>query len=160
MIPLDSDIMSMYPEDDILPGLSDCMIEDQELDAHTIFEEETAGFSAHPAELMHDDPDLGEISGTSSEQFVMLEKMGVLDPESDKINGHTFTAAALRNLYSGSSSQPDLVICWGSQAITEYHNPGAPSVTNSVLYGSPDLHNIPYETGQRTTGRCYVYPQC
>src|SRR6267154_760843 len=35
----------------------------------------------------------------------------------------------------------------------------APSVTNSVLYGSPDLHNIPYKTGQRTMGRCYVHPR-
>ena len=39
-------------------------------------------------------------------------------------------------------------------------NDRAPSVTNSVLYGSPDLHNIPYKTGQRTMGRCYVYPRC
>ncbi|KAG2743408.1 hypothetical protein P692DRAFT_20878597 [Suillus brevipes Sb2] len=37
---------------------------------------------------------------------------------------------------------------------------GAPSVTNSVLYGSPDPHNIPYKTGQRTMGRSYVYPRC
>ncbi|KAG1785064.1 uncharacterized protein HD556DRAFT_1460881 [Suillus plorans] len=33
----------------------------------------------------------------------------------------------------------------------------APSVTNSVLYGPPDLHNIPYETGQRIMGPCCVY---
>ncbi|KAG1836023.1 hypothetical protein F4604DRAFT_1943800 [Suillus subluteus] len=31
---------------------------------------------------------------------------------------------------------------------------GAPSVTNSVLYGPPDGHNIPYKTGQRTMGPC------
>jgi hypothetical protein len=37
---------------------------------------------------------------------------------------------------------------------------GAPSVTNSVLYGSPNPHNIPYKTGQRTMGRSYVYPRC
>ncbi|KAG1770142.1 hypothetical protein EV702DRAFT_1049465 [Suillus placidus] len=30
----------------------------------------------------------------------------------------------------------------------------APSVTNSVLYGPPDLHHIPYKTGQRTMGPC------
>ncbi|KAG2746805.1 hypothetical protein P692DRAFT_201717868, partial [Suillus brevipes Sb2] len=49
--------------------------------------------------------------------------MGVSDPESDKINGRTFTAAALRNLYSRSGSRPDLIIHRGSQAIAEYHNP-------------------------------------
>ncbi|KAG1863772.1 hypothetical protein F4604DRAFT_1586935 [Suillus subluteus] len=36
----------------------------------------------------------------------------------------------------------------------------APSVTNPVLYGSPDLHNIPCNTGQRIMGQCYVYPRC
>ncbi|KAG2120409.1 uncharacterized protein F5147DRAFT_785142 [Suillus discolor] len=36
---------------------------------------------------------------------------------------------------------------------------GAPSVTNSVLYGPPDLHNIPYQMGQRTMGPCCVYPR-
>ncbi|KAG1761024.1 hypothetical protein EDD22DRAFT_954434 [Suillus occidentalis] len=35
----------------------------------------------------------------------------------------------------------------------------APSVTNSVSYGPPDLHNIPYQTGQRTMGPCCVYPR-
>ncbi|KAG2346971.1 hypothetical protein BDR05DRAFT_877204, partial [Suillus weaverae] len=49
--------------------------------------------------------------------------MGVLDPESDKISGRTFTAAALRNLYSRSTLQPDLVVHHGSQAINEYNNP-------------------------------------
>ncbi|KAG1847073.1 hypothetical protein F4604DRAFT_1936124 [Suillus subluteus] len=31
---------------------------------------------------------------------------------------------------------------------------GAPSVTNSVLYGPPDGHNIPYKMGQQTMGPC------
>jgi hypothetical protein len=35
----------------------------------------------------------------------------------------------------------------------------APSVTNSVSDGPPDLHNIPYQTGQRTMGPCCVYPR-
>ncbi|KAG1856441.1 hypothetical protein F4604DRAFT_2040069 [Suillus subluteus] len=33
----------------------------------------------------------------------------------------------------------------------------APSVTNPILYGSPDLHNIPCNMGQRIMGQCYVY---
>ncbi|KAF8838829.1 hypothetical protein BDN67DRAFT_906681, partial [Paxillus ammoniavirescens] len=49
--------------------------------------------------------------------------MGVSDPESAKISGRTFTAAALRNLVSGSTNKPDLVIHRGSQAVGEYNNP-------------------------------------
>jgi hypothetical protein len=41
---------------------------------------------------------------------------------------------------------------------------GAPSVTNSILYGPPDLHNILYQTGQRTvisrTLDLFSYPYC
>ncbi|KAG1796574.1 uncharacterized protein BJ212DRAFT_1489253 [Suillus subaureus] len=115
--------MSMYPKDDILLRLSDHVIEDHKRDACTVFEEKTARFSTHPAELMCDDPDHGKSSGEQTEQVVMLEKMGVSDPKSDKINGQMFTAAVLHNLYSHSGSHPDLVILQGSQAITEYHNP-------------------------------------
>ncbi|KAG0695352.1 hypothetical protein DFH29DRAFT_814280 [Suillus ampliporus] len=53
-IPLDLDVLSLYPDDDILPGLSDCVVEDRELDAHTVFAQETAGFSDHPAVLLSD----------------------------------------------------------------------------------------------------------
>ncbi|KAG1898386.1 uncharacterized protein F5891DRAFT_484075 [Suillus fuscotomentosus] len=82
-----------------------------------------AGFDAHPAQLLREDLDVDEIDGARTEQVVMLEKMGVSDPESDKISGHTFTAAALHNLFLCSTSQLDLIVHRGSQAITEYHNP-------------------------------------
>jgi hypothetical protein len=36
-------------DDDVLPGLSDAVIEDHDLDMHKIFEDKTAGFSEHPA---------------------------------------------------------------------------------------------------------------
>ncbi|KAG2106190.1 uncharacterized protein F5147DRAFT_761758, partial [Suillus discolor] len=107
IVTLDLDALSLYPEDDVLPGLSDRVVEDHKLDPNTVFQQETAGFSVHPANLLyHSD-----------------ERMGVSDPESDKISGRTFTAAALRNLYSHSGSQPDLIIHRGSQAINEYNNP-------------------------------------
>jgi hypothetical protein len=38
-------------------------------------------------------------------------------------------------------------------------SPRAPSVTNSVSDGLPDLHNILYQTGQQTMGPCCVYPR-
>ncbi|KAG2359901.1 hypothetical protein BDR07DRAFT_1487732 [Suillus spraguei] len=44
--------------------------------------------------------------------------------------------------------------------VMAYKNPRAPSVTNSVLYGSPDPHNILSKTGQRMMGQGYVYPRC
>lgn len=118
----------MYPDDDILPGLSDGVIEDHEIDVRAVFDEETAGFSEHPAQM------LGEI--TSSDELrdspdvipshmaiVMLEKMGVSDPECDKISGRACTAAALRNLHSQSGQDPDLVVHRGLYAIPEYKNP-------------------------------------
>jgi hypothetical protein len=39
------------------------------------------------------------------------------------------------------------------------YDAGAPSVTNSVSDGPPDLHNILYQTGQWTMGPCCVYPR-
>ena len=55
------------------------------------FEEETAGFMSHPASSLNSD----EIK---SELQVMIENMGMSDPECSQINGRTFTASALRNL--------------------------------------------------------------
>ncbi|KAG1786809.1 hypothetical protein EV424DRAFT_1356686 [Suillus variegatus] len=43
---------------------------------------------------------------------------------------------------------------WCARCLGPRANLGAPSVTNSVLYGPPDLHNIPYETGQPIMGPC------
>ena len=61
-----------------------------------VFEEETAGFQEHPAELMVDvDSDSG---------VTMLEKAGVSDPECDNINGRTFMAVTLRNFISEKST--------------------------------------------------------
>ena len=40
------------PEDDYLPGIKDSVIHDCESDARDIFQEETAGLSEGPAELL------------------------------------------------------------------------------------------------------------
>jgi len=95
-IPLDMDILSLYPDDDILPGLSEGVVEDHDLDIDKVFQDETAGFSIHPAELLHDEEmSPNSLSSEDQPSVVMLEKMGVSDPECDEINGRTFTAAAL-----------------------------------------------------------------
>jgi len=116
-IPLNESILDNYPDDDILPGLDDRVIYDHESDAYSIFSEETAGFSEHPAEAANN----VDIDNNNSVCF--LEKMGVSDPEGDRIKGRTFTASALHNLTSNSSSLPDLVLHRGFHAISEYHNP-------------------------------------
>jgi hypothetical protein len=81
--------------------------------------EETAGPSEHPAELLKVPP------SEADEPFVFLEKVGVSDPESDRLSGRTFVSRALRNLVSdmGNSTLPDLILHRGSTAIKEYKNP-------------------------------------
>ena len=118
-IPLDKTILEQYAEDDILPGIENNVVEDHESDVSRIFSEETAGPSEHPAELLKDP------HSESNEAFVFLEKVGVSDPEGDRLSGRTFVSTALRNLVSdmGSSTLPDLILHRGSTAIKEYKNP-------------------------------------
>ncbi|KAG2040728.1 hypothetical protein BDR03DRAFT_1007901 [Suillus americanus] len=73
-------IVFVGPDDDMLPGLSDRVVENNELDVKRVFEEETAGFQEHPAELLVDDLDVDS-------DMTMLEKAGVSDPECDNISG-------------------------------------------------------------------------
>ena len=56
----------------------------------------------------------------------MIEKMGVSDPESEKVPGRSFTTAAVQNLVKNLDSRsdlPDLAIHHGTAAINEYNNP-------------------------------------
>lgn len=127
-IPLDLAVSSMYPEDGILPGLSSGVIEDNDIDVQKVFDKETAGFSEHPADMLGDvSSSVGsqdrDIVRPSHEPVVLLEKMGVSDPECDKISGRACTAAALRNLHSRTGQQPDLFVHRGMDAIPEYKNP-------------------------------------
>ena len=114
-LPFDKSIVDLYPKDGILPGLDEWVTEDHETDVHLTFSEETAGFAEHPADMLHE-------SDTGESDVVLLEKMGVSDPECDRIKGRAFMASALRNLLP-SSALPDLVLHRGSVPIPEYHNP-------------------------------------
>ncbi|KAG2059210.1 hypothetical protein BDR06DRAFT_968177 [Suillus hirtellus] len=118
-------IALMYPKDDILPGVSEGVIEDHELDVQKVFEEEMAGFSMHLADMLGDaaPPYVQQTGVTSDMPVVILEKIGVPNPECDKISGQACTAAALRNLYLQSNQQPDLVVHRGMDTILEYKNP-------------------------------------
>ncbi|KIM77930.1 hypothetical protein PILCRDRAFT_11597 [Piloderma croceum F 1598] len=91
-MPLDKTILKQYPEDDILLGIENNVVEDHESDVSRIFAEETAGLSKHLAELLKDP------CSESEEPFVFLEKVGVSDPEGDRLSGRAFISTALRNL--------------------------------------------------------------
>ena len=115
-IPLDEEIMNKYPEDGPVPGVNEGVFEDHDTDVKTIFSNETAGFSEHPADLVHGDHN-------STMPIVLLEKMGVSDPEGAKLTGRAFMASALKNLVPSSSGSPDLILHRSSSAVPEYHNP-------------------------------------
>ena len=123
-IVLDRDILELYPNDRPLPDVTKRVIHDDESDVSKIFHKETAGFHSHPASLLHGSDELqSHQNGTGSGVF-MIEKMGVSDPECDKLSGQTFVASALKNLCKSSSQdKPDLIIYRGSDAINEYNNP-------------------------------------
>ena len=125
-IVLDRDILELYPNDGPLPDVSKRVIHDDESDPNKIFHEETAGFHSHPASLLHESDELQSqhTNNTNESGVFMIEKMGVSDPECDKLSGRTFVASALKNLCKSSSQdKPDLIMYRGSDAINEYNNP-------------------------------------
>lgn len=76
--------MDLYPSDGTLPGIHDRVIEDHELNPQTVFATETAGFSEHPAALMFETSHAGELTTHDDDPHLLVEKMGVSDPECDK----------------------------------------------------------------------------
>ncbi len=73
--------MELYSNnDDVLPGITDRVIYDHQSDPNVIFDEETAGFTQHPASCMPS-------KNSSSDHPIMVESMGMSDPECIRING-------------------------------------------------------------------------
>lgn len=122
-INLDSDILALYPEDGSLPGVVEGIIHDHASNVSNVFREETAGFDLHPASLLLESTTSSDPNSRSD--VIMIEKMGVSDPECDKFSGRSFTASALKNLHKtpGSQKKPDLIVYRGSLPISEYNNP-------------------------------------
>jgi len=118
-MPLDKTILNQYPDNDTLPGIENNVVEDHLSDASFVFSEETAGPSEHPAEV------LKETSSGSKEPFFFLEKVGISDPEGDRLTGCTFVGAGLCNLVNdmANSTLPDLILHRGSTAVKKYKNP-------------------------------------
>ena len=71
---LDATIMDTYPDNGLLPGIEDCIFEDNTLSSTVIFEEETAGFTEHPAQMMtkNDDKSEGPLLFMEKWGFLML----------------------------------------------------------------------------------------
>ena len=63
-IPLDSNIMDTYPDDELLPGLEHHIFENHTLESSEIFAKETTSFFKNPAQLMND--------GTSDTPLLMM----------------------------------------------------------------------------------------
>ena len=120
-IPLDSTIMNTYPDNGLLPQIEHRIFEDHETNASSTFAEETAGFAEHPAQLIIFDDKHGSDSSESS--TLLLEKMGVSNPDGVKISGHASTASVLKKFASKKTGVPDLVLHCSSFAVSEYSNP-------------------------------------
>src|SRR5882762_1900294 len=114
-MPLDKSILDEYSEDDALPSIKNNIVEDNISDSSWIFLDETAGPSEHTAEMLKDS------HTNTNEPFVFLEKVGVSDPEGDRLTSRAFIGAGLPNLVSdmADSTLPDLILHWGSTAIRE-----------------------------------------
>lgn len=82
-IHIEQEILELYPTDNVIPGLSERVIENHKLNVKRMFEEETAGFQEHPAEFLAN----GLHKNDDGSVITMLEKMGVFDPECDNISG-------------------------------------------------------------------------
>jgi len=114
-ITLDQRHIELYPDSDILPGIDKWVIHDTTLDAKQVFDDETAGFSDHPALQVDQEDTEGPV--------MFLEKLGVSDPENVLLHGHSSTAPALQNLVEKPSDWPDLIIHQSLHPVREYDNP-------------------------------------
>ena len=78
---LDASVMGLYSDhEEYLPGIGERILYDSNSDATQNFEEETAGFMSHPASSSN-------FNEATFEPQVMLETMGMSDPECSRING-------------------------------------------------------------------------
>lgn len=98
-LPLNLNMMDLYPEDGLLPGIETHILHDEESCAKRVFAEETAGFSDHHAVLFCSEQleghteqndsacsscdlcDLDTRSDCGPE--ILIDKTGVGDPECD-----------------------------------------------------------------------------
>ncbi|KAF5357491.1 hypothetical protein D9758_012513 [Tetrapyrgos nigripes] len=123
--PPSAEILNMYPENDILPGLQERVIYDLKSDAASNFDQESSSFSEHPsAQFMKPATAESETEPFSESRQAILERHGVHDPECTKIPARSMISSALANIRTDRDrSIPDLAIHHSYSFVSEYNNP-------------------------------------
>lgn len=116
-VTLDPSILDLYPDAGVLPGVEERVISSTD-DPDDLFQEETAGYTDYPFDSLKDASEADD-----STPFVLLDKLGVVDPDGACIPGRMLNAAAVRNLIPPSRDMPDLLISNSAAPVSEYNNP-------------------------------------
>jgi hypothetical protein len=77
-IDIDEQVFSLYPDDDVMPGLPERVIFNVHSDPASLFEMETTGMQEHPAE---------NVDGSQDKCDIFMDKFGVSDPEQSGLPG-------------------------------------------------------------------------
>lgn len=104
-----------YPLDDALPGLDERIIVDESQTGEAALDEEAREFDDHPA--------MAASRLQPGEEFVFLERFGVTDATSERVQSRTFDSAALMSLVPEGYGVPSMTLHRGSEAQKEYNNP-------------------------------------
>jgi hypothetical protein len=97
--------LNLYPEDDVLPLLSDSVILNRSVDPTGVLGAESAAFEDHPANMSSEtgppDSDRNVVAHHPSNDVdsdAIIEATGVIDFKGATMSGHSTTASALFNL--------------------------------------------------------------
>jgi hypothetical protein len=90
--------LNQYPDNDVLPGLSESVMYDENYSLNYSFDKETAGFDEHFAQEFMRSWKFQEIEKNKC----LMDKSGTTDPELSDTPARTLTASALRNVFQSS----------------------------------------------------------
>lgn len=116
-ITLSESILDLYPDQDMLPGVNDRVIQSNTGIEHILFEDESAGYTDHPSLPITDSV------STDNSTTILIDKLGAVDPDGACIPGRALSASAIKNLIPRNRTIPDLMISNSQSAIPEYDNP-------------------------------------
>ncbi|KAF5365147.1 hypothetical protein D9757_011773 [Collybiopsis confluens] len=115
--PLDEEILLLYPESGLLPGLADRFLYDLQSCPNDVFQTESSGFDDHPASLLQ-----GE-----EQTEAMLESSGIYDAESSDVPARFKIASVAHNIACSlpltGDPLSDTILRYDRDPITEYNNP-------------------------------------
>lgn len=116
-ITLSKDVLNLYPDADMLPGVDERVIQSNTGIEDLLFEDETAGYTEHPSQALANGVPNTDLTS------VLMDKLGAVDPDGACIPGRVLNAAAIKNLIPVNRSIPDLLISNSTEPIPEYNNP-------------------------------------